>query len=77
MKQEFGRATPVAEAEKLFEPFWQADGRDGGLGLGLALVHQLAQLHGGTAQIAPAGADGGALVSFRVPAASHPEAQLA
>jgi signal transduction histidine kinase/DNA-binding NarL/FixJ family response regulator len=63
----------------VFERFRQADGsatrRHGGLGLGLALTRELAVLHGGTIEVASAGAGRGA--TFRVtfppaPAAVEP-----
>jgi signal transduction histidine kinase/DNA-binding NarL/FixJ family response regulator len=63
----------------VFERFRQADGsatrRHGGLGLGLALTRELATLHGGTIEVASAGAGRGA--TFRVtfppaPAAVEP-----
>jgi signal transduction histidine kinase len=45
-----GPGIPVAERERIFEPFYRLPGareRDGGVGLGLALVRQIAQRHGG------------------------------
>ena len=53
----------------LFEPFQQADSsstrRHGGLGLGLALVRRLVELHGGS--VAGAGTDAGARFTVRLP----------
>jgi signal transduction histidine kinase len=46
-----GPGIPAAERERIFEPFYRLPGareRDGGVGLGLALVRQIAQRHGGT-----------------------------
>jgi len=47
------------DKEKIFEPFTQANESDaqkkGGLGLGLALVRNLAQLHNGTVRAESAG----------------------
>ena len=58
-------------APHLFEPFRQgetgATRRYGGLGLGLALVHQLVELHGGSVSGGPAGPDGGARFTVRLP----------
>src|SRR4026208_2512052 len=51
--------------------FRQADGsnrrRHGGLGIGLALVHQLVQLHGGTISAESDGPNKGARFSVRLP----------
>jgi signal transduction histidine kinase len=55
----------------LFEPFRQAETgatrRYGGLGLGLALVRQLVELHGGSVTGGDAGPDGGARFVVRLP----------
>jgi CheY-like chemotaxis protein len=55
----------------LFEPFRQADSslvrQHGGLGLGLAIVRRLVELHGGTVQAHSAGDGLGASFSVRLP----------
>ncbi len=55
----------------VFEMFRQADGsnsrRHGGLGIGLALVHQLVQLHGGTIQAESEGANKGSRFTVHLP----------
>ena len=55
----------------VFERFWQADvstGRThGGLGLGLAIVRHLIELHGGTVHAASAGKGKGATFTVRLP----------
>lgn len=58
------------EADQAFEPFWRKPSRRGspsaGAGLGLALVRQIAQAHGGRA-FADNRPDGGARVTVELP----------
>jgi signal transduction histidine kinase/CheY-like chemotaxis protein/PAS domain-containing protein len=55
----------------VFEMFRQADGsnrrRHGGLGIGLALVRQLVQLHGGAISVESAGSNQGSRFTVRLP----------
>jgi signal transduction histidine kinase len=57
----------------VFERFRQADWRQagtrGGLGLGLAIVRQLVELHGGTVEARSDGTGRGALFTVTLPAA--------
>jgi PAS domain S-box-containing protein len=58
----------------IFEPFRQADSSDtrphGGLGLGLAIVRHLVELHGGTITAESDGVDKGATFRIRLPVAA-------
>jgi signal transduction histidine kinase/ActR/RegA family two-component response regulator len=58
---------------RIFDRFRQADStitrRHGGLGLGLAIVRHLAELHGGTVSAQSAGAGRGATFTVRLPVA--------
>jgi signal transduction histidine kinase len=48
-----GKGVPEAERERVFTPFHRLAGDTEGAGLGLALVQQIARLHGGNAAVAP------------------------
>ena len=71
-----GAGIPEAFLPYVFEQFRQADPtstrRHGGLGLGLAISHDLVKLHNGTITVANR-ADGGAAFSVRLPPAPYPE----
>jgi signal transduction histidine kinase len=72
-----GAGIPKAFVPHLFERFRQADAsmtRDhGGLGLGLAIVRHLAELHGGTVTAESAGEGQGAVFTVHLPAAQDAE----
>jgi signal transduction histidine kinase len=59
----------------IFEPFARdpALGESDGLGIGLALVKRLVELHGGSAQAENLSAQGGARFTVRLPAIPEPE----
>ena len=58
-----GPGVPAELRERIFEPFYRAPGaseRDGGVGLGLALVKSIAQRHGGSVKCEAAASGQGA-----------------
>jgi signal transduction histidine kinase len=64
-----GPGVPPAQRERIFEPFYRLPGaseREGGVGLGLALVRSIAERHGGRAHC-EARPDGGASFVVRLP----------
>ncbi|SFP16297.1 Signal transduction histidine kinase [Variovorax sp. OK605] len=67
-----GPGVPPALRERIFEPFYRLPGaseRNGGVGLGLALVKSIAERHGGTVRCEDR-PGGGASFVIRLPAAS-------
>jgi two-component system OmpR family sensor kinase len=66
-----GPGIPEAHRAKVFDRFYHRppQGSEPGTGLGLALVAAVAGAHGGHARVSSA-AEGGALVSMRIPAVS-------
>jgi signal transduction histidine kinase len=64
----------------VFEPFRQQDGsttrQHGGLGLGLALVREIVELHGGTIEAESPGVGGGATFRVRLPLKSAEQSPL-
>jgi two-component system, OmpR family, sensor kinase len=66
-----GPGVPPGERQRIFEPFFRLPGateRDGGVGLGLALVRSIVQRHGGTVQC-EANPAGGARFVVQLPVA--------
>lgn len=74
-----GEGIPPDALPHLFDRFWQADSssrrRHGGLGLGLAIVRSIVEIHGGTVQAASPGLGLGATFTVTLPLSSEqPEA---
>jgi signal transduction histidine kinase len=68
-----GPGVPQALQDRIFEPFYRLPGaseRDGGVGLGLALVKSIAQRHGGTVRCSNR-EGGGACFEIRLPLAPN------
>jgi len=72
-----GVGIPAEFLPHVFEQFRQADSssarRHGGLGLGLTLVRQLVQLHGGTVQAQSAGHKKGTSIVVELPLTGQDE----
>jgi len=72
-----GRGISPAFLPFVFDRFRQSDSssarRQGGLGLGLALVHDLIELHGGTIRAESAGENRGAKFTIDLPTVMSPE----
>jgi signal transduction histidine kinase len=65
-----GPGVPEAFRERIFEPFFRLPGhaeREGGVGLGLALVRQIAERHGGSVRCEPR-PGGGSCFTLALPA---------
>lgn len=75
-----GRGIPADQLENIFEPFVQVDLADarigGGAGLGLAIVHELAQHMGGSVRVTSGGHGSTFAVELRLPR-EHPDAPAA
>jgi signal transduction histidine kinase len=72
-----GPGVPEAYRERIFEPFFRLPGhaeRAGGVGLGLALVRQIAERHGGSVRCEPR-EGGGSCFTLALPAPSMPSAR--
>jgi CheY-like chemotaxis protein len=71
-----GVGIPAEALDRIFEMFTQNGAPVGqvpaGLGVGLALARQLAELHGGTVEAASEGPGKGATFTLRIPGAARP-----
>jgi PAS domain S-box-containing protein len=75
-----GRGIPLEMQQKIFEPFTRvepptASRGEASLGIGLALVKQLVELHGGRISVESGGPGTGSEFSVRLPMESAPSAQ--
>jgi signal transduction histidine kinase len=64
-----GPGVPPEQQERIFEPFYRLPGaseREGGVGLGLALVKSIAERHGGSVKCSNR-PEGGACFEIRLP----------
>jgi signal transduction histidine kinase/CheY-like chemotaxis protein len=72
-----GRGIARGQLDRIFEPFVQADRQrnalQGGLGLGLAIVRNLVQRHGGSISVQSEGRDQGAAFTVDLPIVVHIE----
>jgi signal transduction histidine kinase len=66
-----GPGIPEAERERIFEPFAQGAASEAGVGLGLAIVRQIARHHGGEARVRPR-EGGGSVFEVLFPARPEP-----
>ena len=70
--EDSGPGVPADFLPRSFERFSQADGsntrKHGGLGLGLAIVRHLVELHGGTVLASNRDENGGAVLTVSLPA---------
>jgi signal transduction histidine kinase len=61
-----GPGVPEGDRDKIFEPFYQGRASAAGAGLGLTLVRQIAERHGGGVRCLPRDG-GGACLEVRLP----------
>ncbi len=78
--EDSGPGIPAEFLPRIFERFSQADGsstrKHGGLGLGLAIVRHLVELHGGTVSASNRDENGGAVLTVSLPAIEPTAAEL-
>ncbi|HKR15643.1 MAG TPA: MASE1 domain-containing protein [Pyrinomonadaceae bacterium] len=78
--EDSGPGIPAEFLPRIFERFTQADGsstrKHGGLGLGLAIVRHLVELHGGTVSAGNRNENGGAVLTVLLPAVEPTSAEF-
>ncbi|MCY1037202.1 response regulator [Corallococcus sp. BB11-1] len=78
--EDTGQGIPQAYLSQIFERFWQVDGsstrKHGGLGLGLAIVRHLTDLHGGAVEAFSEGEGQGTRFTLTLPLAKAEEGKL-
>jgi PAS domain S-box-containing protein len=78
--EDSGPGIPADFLPRIFDRFTQADGsstrKHGGLGLGLAIVRHLVELHGGTVTAGNRDEQGGAVITIHLPVAEALPAEL-
>jgi CheY-like chemotaxis protein/anti-sigma regulatory factor (Ser/Thr protein kinase) len=78
--QDTGIGIPASSLPRVFDMFSQVDRSiersTGGLGIGLALVKGLVEMHGGTVEAASPGQGKGSTFTVRLPILQHQEASL-
>ncbi|PDT87727.1 two-component sensor histidine kinase [Bradyrhizobium sp. Y36] len=62
-----GTGIPAEQREQIFEPFYRLTPRDRGAGLGLNMVREIVQLHGGHVSVADGPNGGGACFRMTLP----------
>jgi signal transduction histidine kinase len=70
-----GIGLQAEEGARIFDLFTQGRHAEGGMGIGLALVKRLVELHGGTVAAESEGAGRGAAFTVQLPAAAAPGAE--
>jgi CheY-like chemotaxis protein/anti-sigma regulatory factor (Ser/Thr protein kinase) len=68
-----GRGIADEARKRIFEPFVQEEPRSSGLGVGLALVKRLVELHDGSVAVASGGEGAGSTFTVRLPIGEGPE----